>query len=68
MEAATGLFDTLSRERGRRTTQSNKFKDMIKRLVGDVALSAAFISYGGPFDAEFLPPLFSMYFNDGAIG
>ena len=53
MEAANGLIDALSRERGRWTTQSNQFEDMIRRLVGDAVLSAALISYCGPFNAEF---------------
>jgi len=65
MDAANGLIEALSGERDRWTLQSNEFKDMIRRLVGDVALCGAFISYLGPFNAEFRSLLFSNYFyND----
>lgn len=53
MDSANGLIDALSGERERWTQQSNDFKSLIERLVGDVALSCAFISYCGPFNAEF---------------
>ncbi|KAH9599603.1 Dynein heavy chain [Trypanosoma melophagium] len=53
MDSANGLIDALSGERERWTQQSNDFKSLIERLVGDVALSCAFISYCGPFNSEF---------------
>ncbi|CCW70907.1 unnamed protein product [Phytomonas sp. Hart1] len=53
MDSANGLIDALSGERERWTQQSNEFKTLITRLVGDVALSCAFISYCGPFNSEF---------------
>ena len=62
MDAANGLIDALSGERERWTQQSNEFKERIRRLVGDVALSCAFISYCGPFNAEFRHVLLSDHF------
>ncbi|PWV05595.1 putative dynein heavy chain [Trypanosoma cruzi] len=53
MDSANGLIDALSGERERWTRQSNDFKSLIERLIGDVALSCAFISYCGPFNSEF---------------
>ncbi|CUG94317.1 dynein heavy chain, putative [Bodo saltans] len=53
MDSANGLIEALSGERERWTQQSNDFKSLIDRLVGDVALSCAFISYCGPFNSEF---------------
>ncbi len=50
---ANNLIAALSGERERWTQQSNQFKDMIRRLTGDVALACAFISYCGPFNSEF---------------
>eukprot|EP00796_Vickermania_ingenoplastis_P003819 gene3823-2705_t len=62
MDSANGLIDALSGERERWTQQSNDFKTLIERLVGDVALSCAFISYCGPFNAEFRTALLNEYF------
>ena len=62
MDAANGLIDALSGERERWTQQSNEFKERIRRLVGDVALSCAFISYCGPFNAEFRHTLLNEHF------
>eukprot|EP01012_Entosiphon_sulcatum_P023110 TRINITY_DN280_c0_g1_i1.p1 TRINITY_DN280_c0_g1~~TRINITY_DN280_c0_g1_i1.p1 ORF type:complete len:2686 (+),score=823.42 TRINITY_DN280_c0_g1_i1:5663-13720(+) len=67
MEAANGLIDALSGERERWTQQSNEFKDMIRRLVGDVALSCAFVSYCGPFNSEFRSLLLSQYFYNDCV-
>jgi len=67
MDAANGLIEALSGERDRWTMQSNEFKDMIRRLIGDVALSGAFISYLGPFNAEFRSLLFSNYFYNDCV-
>eukprot|EP00667_Euglena_gracilis_P000005 EG_transcript_5 len=67
MDAANGLIEALSGERDRWTVQSNEFKDMTRRLVGDVALAGAFISYCGPFNAEFRKLLFSNYFYQDCI-
>jgi len=53
MEQATALIDGLSGERHRWTEDSHKFNDTRKRLVGDVAMACAFISYAGPFNQLF---------------
>lgn len=62
MDSANGLIDALSGERERWTQQSNEFKTLIARLVGDVAISCAFISYCGPFNSEFRNQLLYEYF------
>lgn len=36
-----------------RTEDSNTFAEKRKRLVGDICVAAAFVSYCGPFNAEF---------------
>ena len=67
MDAANGLIDALSGERERWTTQSNEFKERVRRLVGDVALSCAFISYCGPFNAEFRHTLLTEHFYNMCV-
>jgi dynein heavy chain len=62
MDSANHLIDALAGERERWTNQSNEFKDVIRRLVGDVAMSCAFISYCGPFNADFRQQLVQDYF------
>jgi dynein heavy chain len=62
MDNANGLIDALGGERQRWTEQSNEFKDLIRRLVGDVAMSCAFIAYCGPFNSEFRSLLLNNYF------
>ena len=53
MEQATALIDGLAGERQRWTDDSHKFSDTRKKLVGDVGLACAFISYCGPFNQLF---------------
>lgn len=53
MDAATALIDGLSGERIRWTEQSAQFKAETERLIGDVLLLVAFLSYAGPFNQEF---------------
>uniref|UniRef100_A0A7S1U3J4 Dynein heavy chain n=1 Tax=Phaeomonas parva TaxID=124430 RepID=A0A7S1U3J4_9STRA len=53
MEQATSLIDGLAGERKRWTDDSHKFADIKRRLVGDVALACAFVSYCGPFNQDF---------------
>ena len=67
MDAANGLIDALSGERERWTQQSNEFKERVRRLVGDVALSCAFISYCGPFNAEFRHTLLNEHYYNMCI-
>ena len=53
MEAAEALINGLAGERTRWTEQSEQFDDEIICLLGDVAQSAAFLSYSGPFNQEY---------------
>merc|ERR1740138_1700250 len=53
MDAANRLIGGLAGERKRWEEQSESFSDEIRRLAGDVALACAFITYVGPYNAEF---------------
>ena len=53
MDAANRLIGGLAGERKRWEEQSSSFADEIRRLAGDVALACAFITYVGPYNAEF---------------
>jgi dynein heavy chain len=65
MDQATKLIDSLTDNKVAWTESSAQFSSQKIRLSGDVAKASAFVSYCGPFNAEFREMLSSQYFaND----
>ena len=61
-DQASKLIIGLTDEKGRWTEDSKNFADLKRRLIGDVAVSTAFMSYCGPFNSEFRNILMKEYF------
>jgi dynein heavy chain len=53
MTSASALIEGLGGEKVRWTEQSTMFNNQIECLVGDVLTMCAFMSYSGPFNADF---------------
>jgi dynein heavy chain len=63
MDQATKLIDSLADNKIRWTAACNEFGSMKVRLTGDVAKAAAFVSYCGPFNAQYRDTLSTDYFE-----
>jgi dynein heavy chain len=61
---ATQLIEGLSGERIRWTEDSKTFESIKMRLVGDCAVSCAFVSYCGPFNQDFRSYLCDKFTKD----
>jgi len=53
MSQASSLIDGLAGERKRWSEEKSQFISQKRRLVGDIAVSCAFVSYCGPFNQSF---------------
>ena len=63
MDQANKLINSLADNKIRWIETSNLFKQTKKELVGNVAKASAFVSYCGPFNAEFRNLLSDQYFT-----
>lgn len=62
MDQATKLIDSLTDNKIAWTESSAQFSSQKIRLAGDAAKASAFVSYCGPFNAEFRHMLTTEYF------
>ena len=63
-DQANKLITGLADEKKRWKEDANNFAELKKRLVGDVSVATAFISYCGPFNSEFRAMLIREYFTN----
>ena len=63
MDQANKLINSLADNKTRWINTSNEFNATKQKLVGNVAKACAFISYCGPFNAEFRTQLADSYFT-----
>lgn len=64
MDQANKLINSLADNKVRWIATSQEFKATKQKLVGNVAKASAFISYCGPFNAEFRTILNDQYFTN----
>lgn len=64
MDQANRLINSLQDNKERWIQNINEYKTQKKKLAGDVAKACAFVSYCGPFNAEFRGKLLDEYFHD----
>ena len=67
MDQANRLINSLADNKTRWINNANEFKSLKQRLVGDVAKACAFVSYCGPFNADFRGKLLDEYFHNDII-
>jgi len=63
MDQANRLINSLHANKVRWIQNANEFKETKKKLVGDVAKACAFVSYCGPFNADYRTKLLDEYFH-----
>uniref|UniRef100_A0A7S3YRZ4 AAA+ ATPase domain-containing protein n=1 Tax=Lotharella globosa TaxID=91324 RepID=A0A7S3YRZ4_9EUKA len=67
MDEATKLIESLGGEKKRWNESRIKFADDKRKLLGDIALACAFVSYCGPFNFAYRQKLMSKDFYDQCI-
>lgn len=67
MDQANKLINSLGDNKVRWIAKANGFKLQKQQLVGDVAKACAFVSYCGPFNAEFRAKLLTDYFHNDIV-